>query len=78
VTASSGGWATAGRFLDPLGLGLMLTAAVIWLLTRRGLIGQLRTPPPFSPMWEGWEVRKRLIAFAVAAVLLALLPVVFR
>ena len=76
--ASSGGWAVAGRFLDPMGFMLMLAAGVIWLLTKKGLVGQLRTPPPFQPLWEGWDMRRRLLLFAIAAFALALCPVIFR
>ena len=78
LTRSSGGWATASRFLDPMGFALMIWGVVILLLTKRGLLGQLRTPPPFMPIWEGRDIKARLAIFAACAMGLALCPVLFR
>lgn len=78
VTQSSGGWATAGRFLDPLGVVCFATAAIIWLLTRDGLIEQARVKPLHFPLWEGRETVLRMCAFAIIALGVALCPVIFR
>lgn len=75
---SSGGWGIAGRFLDPIGLGLVISGAVIWLLTEDGLMGQARTPPPFHPIWEDRETIIRMGKLAFIAVGVALCPVIFR
>lgn len=78
ASRSSGGWATAGRFLDPIGLTLMIAAAVIWLLTQSGVMGQLRVQPLFKPIWEQREVMIRVGLFTFLALVMALCPVLFR